>query len=194
MRILQALTYYRPYVSGLTIYVERLARALAQRGHEVTVLASRHDRGLPGAADEDGVRVVRVPVAFRLSKGVVMPSYPAAALRELRRHDVVHVHLPQAEASLLALLARGRARPCVVTYHCDLELPSGFVGAAAERAVWGANLATGALARRIVAYTQDYADHSPFLQRFRAKVDVVLPPVVAPEPAEAQVDALARRH
>jgi hypothetical protein len=41
MRILTALTYYRPYTSGLTIYADRLARAFARRGHEVTVLTSR---------------------------------------------------------------------------------------------------------------------------------------------------------
>ena len=33
MRLLFALTYYRPYTSGLTIYVERLAKAMARRGH-----------------------------------------------------------------------------------------------------------------------------------------------------------------
>jgi hypothetical protein len=41
MRILTTLTYYRPHYSGLTIYAERLARALAGRGHTVTVLTSR---------------------------------------------------------------------------------------------------------------------------------------------------------
>ena len=38
MKILEVLTYYRPWVSGLTIYVERLSRALVEQGHEVTVL------------------------------------------------------------------------------------------------------------------------------------------------------------
>jgi len=33
MKILTALTYYRPHISGLTIYAERVCRALAQRGH-----------------------------------------------------------------------------------------------------------------------------------------------------------------
>ncbi len=37
MRILTVLTYYRPHTSGLTIYAERLARAFARRGHQVTV-------------------------------------------------------------------------------------------------------------------------------------------------------------
>ena len=38
MRILHLLTYYRPHISGLTIYVERLSRGLAMAGHDVTVL------------------------------------------------------------------------------------------------------------------------------------------------------------
>ena len=46
-RVLLVLTYYRPHVSGLTIYVERLARELAGRRHQVTVLTSRYDRTLP---------------------------------------------------------------------------------------------------------------------------------------------------
>mgnify|MGYP001140588987 FL=1 len=47
MRILTVLTYYRPHYSGLTIYAERLARALVERGHQVTVLTSQYDPALP---------------------------------------------------------------------------------------------------------------------------------------------------
>ncbi len=47
MKVLFILTYYRPHVSGLTIYVERLARELAARGHEVTVLTSHYAAHLP---------------------------------------------------------------------------------------------------------------------------------------------------
>ena len=47
MKILEVLTYYRPWVSGLTIYVERLSRALAAQGHDVTVLTSQYDPDLP---------------------------------------------------------------------------------------------------------------------------------------------------
>ncbi len=85
MRILFALTYYRPHVSGLTIYVERLARVMAGRGHEVTVLTSQYSKDLPAEEERDGVRIVRVPVAWRISKGVVMPTFPWYAWREIRR-------------------------------------------------------------------------------------------------------------
>ena len=63
MRILVALTYYRPHVSGLTIYVERLSRALAAHGHQVTVLTSQYDRALPLRAELHGVQIVRAAAA-----------------------------------------------------------------------------------------------------------------------------------
>ena len=44
MKILTVLTYFRPHISGLTRYAERLCCALAERGHEVTVLTSQYDR------------------------------------------------------------------------------------------------------------------------------------------------------
>jgi glycogen synthase len=73
LRILQVLTYYRPHTSGLTIYVERLAKALTARGHEVTVLTSRYHPSLPLEERFERLRIVRVPVLLRISKGVIMP-------------------------------------------------------------------------------------------------------------------------
>jgi len=89
LRILIVLTYYRPHTSGLTIYAERLARGLAARGHQVTVLTSRFNRSRPIEALEDGVRVVRAPVLFRVSKGVIMPTFGWLATQLVREHDVV---------------------------------------------------------------------------------------------------------
>src|SRR5688572_19663264 len=106
MKVLVALTYYRPHVSGLTIYVERLAKTLAARGHVVTVLTAHFDAKLPHEEVIDGVRVIRVPVAFRVSKGVIMPTYGQWATRLVREHDVLSVHLPQFDAWGLALRAR----------------------------------------------------------------------------------------
>ena len=117
MRILVALTYYRPHTSGLTIYAERLARSLAARGHHVTVLTSQYDRTLPLREEKEGVSIVRVPVAFRVSKGVIMPSFGRIATRMVRDHDVLSLHLPQFDASGLALRGRLFGKPSVVTYH-----------------------------------------------------------------------------
>src|SRR5437870_7081039 len=123
MRILIALTYYRPHVSGLTIYTERLARGLARRGHGVTVLTSRYHRSLPAREHKDGVQIVRVPVVTKVSKGVIMPLFPLYAAAQIAHHDVVNIHIPQFEAALLAFLARLYGKRAVLTCHCDLHLP-----------------------------------------------------------------------
>src|SRR3990170_9014651 len=106
MRILHSLTYFWPHYSGMTVYADRLTRALVERGHQVTILTSRYDRSLPASESRDGVQVRRVDVGARVSKGVLMPSFGYWALRLAADHDVVHVHLPQLEAASLAWAAR----------------------------------------------------------------------------------------
>ena len=89
MHILTALTYYRPHHSGLTIYTERLARALAARGLQVTVLTSQYEKNLPREEHLHGVDVIRLPVRARLSKGV-MTVGPVTMTSEPNSNDDVH--------------------------------------------------------------------------------------------------------
>lgn len=194
MKILFVLTYYRPHTSGLTIYVERLARVLAERGHAVTVLTSRYQAGLPPQEWIEGVRVVRAPVVLRISKGVIMPGFGSIARALLREHDVASIHLPQLDAAGLAFSARFiTGTPVVLTYHCDLQLPPGPFNRVVDRVVYGANFVAAALADRIVAYTEDYAAHSPLLRHFQSKWAVIRPPVVLPPAAAGVAEEFSRR-
>ncbi len=197
MKILFGLTYYRPHLSGLTVYVQRLAEALAGRGHRVTVLTSRYDSRLPLEDTIHGVQVVRVPVAFRLSKGAVMPGYGAAALRLLRQHDIVASNLPNTpiEAVMLPLLARFVVpRPITMTYHCDVQLPPGPFNRVVDRVVFVGDTISAGLADRVVAYTEDYARHSRLLRHFPKKRVVIPPPVDMPSVTRSQIDAFRRRY
>ena len=194
MRVLVALTYYRPYTSGLTIYAERLAVGLAARGHHVTVLTSQYDSSLPRAEVINGVHVVRVTVAARISKGVIMPSFGIEATRLALSHDVLSLHMPQFDAPGLALRGRLLGKPVVLTYHCDLQLPPGAFNRIVDRVVQVANHSAGALATRIVAYTEDFATHSPFLSHFKSKVDIIPPPVEIPDSTPADIDAFKQRY
>ncbi|HOU43802.1 MAG TPA: glycosyltransferase, partial [Anaerolineaceae bacterium] len=99
MRILIGLTYYRPHYSGLTIYTERLAKALVRRGHDVTVLTSRFSKSLPAYEVTDGVKIYRVNVIMRISKGVIMPAMPFQAFQLIRKADIVNYHVPQLDAA-----------------------------------------------------------------------------------------------
>ena len=194
MKILSVLTYYRPHTSGLTIYAERLARAFVARGHSVTVMTTQFDPALARDEFMDGVRVIRVPVAARVSKGVLAPTFGWVATKLVASHDVVQLHLPQFDAPGVALRARYFKKPVVLTYHCDLRLPGGAFNRVVDAIVHFQNHVAGLLANHIVTYTSDYAVQSPYLRRYSSKLTPILPPVELPVARPDAVDAFARRH
>jgi glycosyltransferase involved in cell wall biosynthesis len=194
MKILIVLTYYRPHTSGLTIYAERLAKAFVRRGHQVTVLTSRFDKNLPLEEVQDGVRIVRVPVFFRISKGVIMPTFGMIANRLVMKNDVIQLHLPQFDAAGVALRGRLMRKPTVITYHCDLLMPPGITSWLANQGVRLMNFMAGVFTHRFVTYTRDYAENSAYLRGFIQKVNIIPPPVELPLVSQEAISAFAQEH
>src|SRR5512141_2932018 len=139
----------------------------------------------------DGVHVIRVPVALRLSKGVIAPTFGWVATRLVREQDVVQMHLPQFDAPGVAMRGRLFGRPAVLTYHCDLLLPPGLFNRLVNLVVQFQNNMAALLSNAIVTYTQDYADHSTYLSRYKHKLTPLLPPVELPSARDGAVDAFA---
>ena len=178
MKVLITSTYFHPYSSGLSVYALREARGLVGLGHEVCVLTSQYDPKLALEESLDGIKIVRVKVGMKLSKGVLMPGLRAQAKRWIQWADVVNIHMPQFESFVFARLAKQLRKPLVVTYHCDLVMSGGWFS---QLAGWGTNLlGKQALqqARVIVQNTLDYANHSRTLKPFLNKVLEVPTPVV----------------
>src|SRR6266508_1819059 len=126
MKILTVLTYYRPHTSGLTIYAELLARAFAKRGHQVTVMTSQYDPSLLLEDTLEGVKIIRVPVAARIRKGVIAPTFGLVATELAAQNDVIQMHLPPFDAPGVSLRGRILRTLAVLTNNCDLLLPPGF--------------------------------------------------------------------
>jgi glycosyltransferase involved in cell wall biosynthesis len=194
MKLLIVLTYYRPHTSGLTIYAERLAKAMVRRGHQVTVLTSRYLPELPADEIQSGVRIVRAPVLFHISKGVIMPTFGMLANRLVLEHDAVQLHLPQFDAAGIALRGRLFKKPTVITYHCDLLMPPGLLSRTANLAVKLMNNLAALTTHRIVTYTRDYAENSPYLRRYIHKLHVIPPPVELPQVTPEEVAAFAGKN
>jgi glycosyltransferase involved in cell wall biosynthesis len=194
MKVLIALTYYRPHYSGLTIYAERLARALVARGHGVTVLTSRFSKDLARQEKCAGVVVIRPDVWLRISKGVIMPAMLLRAWQLARRADVVNLHVPQLDAAPVAVICRLLRKPIVLTYHCDLLLPKGFIHRLANLVSNLANHISARLADVIVTNSRDYAENSSFLRRYLHKVRPVYPPVELVEPTPEDIAAFREKH
>ena len=194
MHILIALTYYRPHYSGLTIYAEREARALVERGHKVTILTSRFSADLQPHEVCDGVEVIRPRVWFHVSKGVVMPAMPLWAWKLTRSVDVVHLHVPQLDAAPIALLGKLLGKPVILTYHCDLQLPKGLIHRIANRVSDLANFVTAWASDLIVTNTRDYAESSPLLRRYLDKLAAIFPPVEVEPVSESDLEDFRQKN
>jgi 1,2-diacylglycerol 3-alpha-glucosyltransferase len=131
MRILLTSESYLPYLSGVTVSVDALARGLGARGHEVMVLAPRpagrgpiEEVGSPGPEPQyawlTSYQLPRVaPEGYRMA----VPNPVDAALRRARRFapDVVHAHSPFATGVMARRLARAGGRPLVFTHHTRFD-------------------------------------------------------------------------
>jgi glycosyltransferase involved in cell wall biosynthesis len=157
-------------------------------------MTTQYDPALPLEQEMDGVRVLRVPVAVRLSKGVIAPTFGRVATRLVRAHDVVQMHLPQFDAPGVAMRGRLFGRPAVLTYHCDLRLPPGLFNRLVNLVVKWQNNMAGILSNQIVTYTRDYADHSSYLSRYKFKLRTILPPVELPAAGPTAVKAFAEQY
>ena len=118
MNILMHCVYFPPEVGGLESHVYYLCRALAERGHQVDMVTSRSQPGLPDHEIMGGVRVWRTWMPARNAPGWAahaffsMPRFGALA----RSADVLHA---QDIASVLPCMVAQRVgkAPIVTTYH-----------------------------------------------------------------------------
>lgn len=123
VRIVQVSPWFYPHLGGVESHVLGLSREFAARGHEVTVVTSRHT---PSAAERermDGFDVIRVKPRVVVLRTPIAPRI-RGILKEVPA-DVVHAHLPPPlSAHYAADASDARGTPLVLTYHCDVEIPS----------------------------------------------------------------------
>ena len=186
LHIVQVAAFPYPTSQGSQVYVRGMARALARRGHRVTVACYAHG----GCGSDPGVEVVRTPAFpgydnLRAGPDLVKPVLDLALAVVLARlkADVFHAH--NYEAPLAAALAqRVRPTPMVYSAHNTMseELHTYFQRPLARR-----------LARRLGgvldATVPRLADHAiainpqtaPFLSQMGCRQVSVVPPGVDPD-------------
>ena len=189
MKIAQVSPWFFPHLGGVESHVRSVSRELAARGHQVTVVTSRHDPSLPSEENLDGFRVVRVKPRLVVMRTPITPKM-RANLRSLPV-DVVHAHSPPPLASHYAGAVAGeRGTPYVVTYHCDVELPS-VLGTLAE-SIYRRSLGESTLrnAAQVIVTTRTYGATSRAVWRYNP---VVVPNAVDHRRFRPDVDGGAVR-
>ena len=117
MRIMMFSHGYLPTLSGVTLVVQKIARAMVQRGHEVTVVTAS-DKHMPYQSEDQGVclqRVLGIPNPFWWEGP--FPYISPSAIRRLAdeyKPNVIHIH-ENALLSNLLLRVRWDKRPAFIS-------------------------------------------------------------------------------
>ncbi len=117
---------YFPRINGVSTSIRTLARDLAARGHEVTLVAPSYDAGEVDDDAAEPFRIVRVPgrtIFFDPEDRLMRRGALRRVERALRdeRYDLVHVHTPFLAHTTGVRLARALRCPTVETYHTYFE-------------------------------------------------------------------------
>jgi 1,2-diacylglycerol 3-alpha-glucosyltransferase len=118
MRIGMMADAYKPYVSGITSYIDLNKRALEEQGHEVYVFTFGDVK-----YKDDEPRVIRSPGLPLADTGFYLSlRYKTAAKKLLQTMDVVHVHHPFLSGRLALSYCRRKQIPIVFTNHTRYDL------------------------------------------------------------------------
>ena len=153
MRIGMMVDLYKPYISGVTIYVEINRKYLEQMGHDVFVFTFSGDREYT----DDEPNVYRSP-GLPISEGFALNfSHARKVKKMIQTMDIVHVHHPFISGQLALRYCKPLNIPIMFTNHTRYDI---YAQAYAPT-----------LTREISqAFIQSY------LPRFCAKVDMVVSP------------------
>jgi 1,2-diacylglycerol 3-alpha-glucosyltransferase len=136
MRIAIFAESYLPYLSGVTISTDALARGLAAAGHEVLLIAPRPaDPSTTASVSSAWLASYQLPRL--VPRGYRMPwPLPSGALRRAEdfRPEVVHAQSPFVSGVMARRLARRLAAPLVFTHHTRFVDYRHYLGPAARPA------------------------------------------------------------
>lgn len=127
LRVAMVSNNYFPFVSGVSVSVDRLRRGLSELGHTLQLYVPRYRE-----AWQDDAAIKRIPtlMAFGEKREFRLTNpFNARFRRYLRafKPDIIHVHHPFWLGSMGLLMGRRLKVPVVYTYHTRLEHYAHFV-------------------------------------------------------------------
>lgn len=156
MRLLHVTPFYEPAwaYGGMVRAVAGLCRALARRGHEVTVVTALLDAAHPRQETLGGVRVMRLPALLKRVLAPWAPGLRAVLKSELGQSQLVHVHGLRSGMAVTAYRACEAARhPWVLQPHGSWPHHDRFIlPKLAFDSLWGKRMLH--LAHTLVAVSQ----------------------------------------
>ena len=118
MKIAMFTNSYKPYMGGVPISIDHLAKALRELGHEVYVFAPTYQK------QEEEEYVIRYPSLPLPVAGAPIPNVLTSLFEkkiEELKIDVIHVHHPALVGNIALHLRKKYGIPVIFTYHTRYE-------------------------------------------------------------------------
>lgn len=176
MNILFSLTYYSPYISGLTIIAKRLAEKLALK-HNVSILCSQHDPSLATKERINNTLVFRAKPTVKISKGFLSFDWILKSWKLVKENSILIVCLPQPEAVFTVFFAFLLRKKIVSLYLAEVKLRGNFLTNIIELVIDITNFINLYFSSKIVTYSKEYAEYAPALKTFLFKTECIYPPI-----------------
>jgi len=120
MRIAYLTQSYPPMISGAALVVERLAKSMAERGHQVLVIAAS-DKNYPYVSYQENLTILRLrSIHNPLRVGQRFLFYPRFKILQALNGfcpNIIHTHEPLLMSQLGLEYARGTRIPILLTVH-----------------------------------------------------------------------------
>jgi glycosyltransferase involved in cell wall biosynthesis len=168
MKVLNIVKYYYPSVGGMETYVRQLCSGIPKYGIEPSILTLNDIAHIKTAWERvDEIPVRRVACQFKLFSQPVSLSFGTDMKSLMSETDLVHLHSPFPNAEMLYKYI---SRPLVVTWCVDpmntrweklFPLFRPFLIRILE------------MARKIVLIGPNLLEHSPTLQPYQQKCDII---------------------
>lgn len=119
MKIMIVTPYFYPKVGGLESYALAVAKGLKEHyEHDIVVVTSNHEIKKRDEIIVEGIRVIRLPILFKISNTPINPLWYFNLRRIIKteKPNVINTHSPVPFMADMATLA-ARTIPVVTTYH-----------------------------------------------------------------------------
>ena len=168
MKVLNIVKYYYPSVGGMETYVRQLCSGMPEHGIEPSILTFNNIARIKTAWDRvDEIPVRRVACQLRLFSQPVSLSFGAEMKHLISETDLVHLHSPFPNAEMLYKYI---SKPLVVTWCTD---PANTRWRKLFPLFRPSLISVLEMARKIVLIGPNLLEHSPTLQPYQQKCDVI---------------------
>ncbi len=168
--------YFYPYISGITTYPLRLFKEL-QKDIHIEVVTFPHKNSLKPRETVEGIHISRLPYLLKITKGYLSPQSFLHFWKKVKSADIVILNIPNVEGLPLALFAKLQKKPIISIYHCKIFPHKGFISHLLTAIVSFCVEIQLYFSNTIVGYTQEYLQMTGILDRYKEKVEIVLPPI-----------------